>query len=448
MLSEALRNLQASYNNAHSKKERQEAIRKFLAENPSDIRLSRYLTTIYLTHNRAKEYVAYKDSQQFFEDQDYFIKLLYEGVTCVNCGKPVVPWKQLRGTALNTEVSTCCSPKCHQLYATKQARMVEKSPETIKRAREKARATMLRRYGATATLASKVLSKKVRETNIKRYGYPVSTQNPEVAKRLSESTKKNYQDPDKKKVIREKATQTCIKKYGVSNYAKSEEFKERVHIIASNRTPEEKLAIRQKIQATSLKKYGYEYSSKAPAIREKIRQGHIRLRDMQKDKEKTYCKTFKTEIFGVSLEVQSKNEAEFYKYMVIERGIDKHDLISQFDPDFDDFIYEKIKTFPDFYQKSTNTYYEVKGWFSFFNMFATKQKIVESAFSHNRKKAEKAYKSGVIEKWVICDKLPDNPWKVLFLPDNWWSLPTEQLLRMLQDNNLIPDTISISKSSD
>lgn len=101
------------------------------------------------------------------------------------------------------------------------------SPES----QAKREATMLERYGATATLASPVLVEKVKQTNFERYGV------------------ENIGDS---KEVRAKIDATNEKKYGSSN------------LFSLKR-------VQNKIKATNVERYGTEYVGNSRVIRERIK---------------------------------------------------------------------------------------------------------------------------------------------------------------------------------
>lgn len=85
-------------------------------------------------------------------------------------------------------------------------------------------------------------------------------------------------------------------------------------------------------------------------------------------------------------EVQSINEQKFAEWPIYQKNYSPNDLIGQYESEYNDFIYNSIKTFPDFWIKSKNIYIEVKSVFTFFNMYKTYGKIEENALQYNRKK--------------------------------------------------------------
>ena len=68
-----------------------------------------------------------------------------------------------------------------------------------------------------------------------------------------------------KEVIREKAKQTCLDRYGVDNPMKSQEFREQ-HNITS---PFDRADVREKIKKTLIEKYGVDNPMKTDDIKEK-----------------------------------------------------------------------------------------------------------------------------------------------------------------------------------
>ena len=133
----------------------------------------------------------------------------------------------------------------------------------------------------------------------------------------------------------------------------------------------------------------------------------------------------RVKIYGVSSFIKKK------------KNYSPNDLIGQYESEYNDFIYNSIKTFPDFWIKSKNIYIEVKSVFTFFNMYKTYGKIEENALQYNRKKAELANQNGYITRWVICDKSINGNWRFLLLPQSWWTLPLDSLIQLVAAKNFI-----------
>lgn len=133
-------------------------------------------------------------------------------ITCAICGKVFKATKeQIRGG------TKTCSRKCSRQLASN---------------------TVYEKYGVTNVFSSPEVQEQIRRTNLRRYGYANPMSNPEIA---AKSAEKRYEhineimntvrNRNKEKYgvdwvmqvpeIREKARQTCLKKYGVDNFAKS-----------------------------------------------------------------------------------------------------------------------------------------------------------------------------------------------------------------------------------
>jgi hypothetical protein len=82
-----------------------------------------------------------------------------------------------------------------------------KSCIQIPEVKEKMQQTNLARYGSTNPFSNEDIKNKIREYNIKTYGGPTATCSPEIIA---------------------KSKKTCLEKYGVDNYSRTDEFKESV----------------------------------------------------------------------------------------------------------------------------------------------------------------------------------------------------------------------------
>ena len=78
--------------------------------------------------------------------------------------------------------------------------------------------------------------------------------------------------PQQSELIKAKTRKTCIKLYGCSSYAKTDEFKNHLSNIISSRTPEQKQAINEKCKQTCNAKYGVDNVFQADLFKEKSKQ--------------------------------------------------------------------------------------------------------------------------------------------------------------------------------
>lgn len=147
--------------------------------------------------------------------------------------------------------------------------------------KDKARNTMLKKYGVEHALQNDDIKAKMKQTNLEKYGVEYISQVDDVKEKIMNTLTKKYgyanlgQIPDVKDKIRnrflekygcenpfmteevkEKSKQTCIKKYGKEYYSQSDEGK-------------------IKIKKTNMEKYGVESTLQCKEVREKIKQTNL-----------------------------------------------------------------------------------------------------------------------------------------------------------------------------
>lgn len=107
------------------------------------------------------------------------------------------------------------------------------SPE----AQAKKEATMLERYGATATLASSILAKKVKQTNLERYGVENIGGSREIRAKIDATNEKRYGSSNlfSIKKIQNKIKATNLERYGVEYVGDSQVIRERIKITNQKR---------------------------------------------------------------------------------------------------------------------------------------------------------------------------------------------------------------------
>ena len=108
------------------------------------------------------------------------------------------------------------------------------NPEDIK---NKTKKTNLERYGVEYVMCNPTILQKSRETQLKKYGC-LYTQTEEFKKRLIECNRKKYNRDWglQSTIIRDKCKQTLIDKFGVDNYFKDSDFKQKIIIKKLNKT--------------------------------------------------------------------------------------------------------------------------------------------------------------------------------------------------------------------
>lgn len=109
-------------------------------------------------------------------------------------------------------------------------------------AQAKREATMLTRYGATATLASPILAEKVKQTNLERYGVENIGNSKEVRAKIDATNEERYGSSNlfSVKSVRNKIKATNLERYGAENIGNS-------------------LTVRERIKATNQERYGCDF---------------------------------------------------------------------------------------------------------------------------------------------------------------------------------------------
>lgn len=186
-------------------------------------RLNGNHSTIEYLKEHSPECLSYLETR--FDDseslRETFLRIYFKvehRPKCPICGD-VVKW---RGKRNKLFADTCCKGKCYCKY--RESIMMEKYgitnfgglPETI----EKIRNTKKEKYGD-----EKYCNKEKRyETNIKKYGSRAAV-NEEIIQKRKATSFLHYgvEVPSQSEVVKEKMVNTCLRKYGVTNYRKSDE---------------------------------------------------------------------------------------------------------------------------------------------------------------------------------------------------------------------------------
>lgn len=117
----------------------------------------------------------------------------------------------------------------------------------------KKEATMLKRYGATTTLASPILAKKVKQTNLERYGVENIGNSKQVRAKIDATNEKKYGSANlfSLKKIQGKIKATILERYGVENIGNSQ-------------------IVRERIKATNQERYGCNFPLENKEINKKV----------------------------------------------------------------------------------------------------------------------------------------------------------------------------------
>ena len=441
-----LNDFKLAYNQAQAssvRKIRKQILNDFVQKYKHENRaLCRYIYFTTVKHNLDKQAQKYRRSNLIKQDFNVVLTHLSQIHKCSECGKPL-NYDYVRNEHKYTEKSyrsllsialpTVCSLKCKHTLVKKAVKKhfdaigEKKKEEHYKKVTQKAQATMLKRYGAPTTLQSKVLREKVKNTVIQRYGVDHVSKSTAIVRKGHETFKRRYyEDSTFRANVLERKKQTCLKRYGVEYAQQADVVKQKLRQVASARTVEQKAEIIKKSKATSLARYGCESWSSTESGREYLRKKALERRESKRSStgEDKYVSSTVYEFLGRQIECQSKYEIEFVKFLVLEKNYDLNDIIGQFDPEYDDFIFNKIGSFPDFYLKSKNIYVEIKSIHTLIH-------VNENVLQRNQDKAKRAYDSGISLVWTIGKKPVGKPWKFVSLPQTWFTWDKKKLIAKL-----------------
>ena len=233
--------------------------------------------------------------------------LYYEGLdesskpTCPVCGKNTPFIKFTKG------YKSFCSRECAWKGTREKAKntMIERyggvgyaSPETRKKiistnrerygcecslqnvgVREKAKKTNLERYGATSPAQSEMVKEKTKRTMLERYGVEHALQSEQFLNKSKQTCKKHFgtEFPGKSDVVREKIRKTNLERYGVEFPGMSENVKEKIRKTNLERYGREYGFDYDKVKKTNRKKYGVENPFANEEIKEKIRKTNLEM---------------------------------------------------------------------------------------------------------------------------------------------------------------------------
>ena len=241
---------------------------------------------------------------------------------CDNCG--IVPKKFL---SISKGYSQYC---CNHCSVTDKKR-VQKAKNTMierygveyaaqsKEIQEKTRTTNLERYGGTG-FESKSLVEKTKATNLARYGVEWTTQSKEIQEKAKVTNLERYgvEYPTQSKEIQEKAKVTNLERYGVEYPTQSKE-------------------IQEKAKVTNLERYGSHHPMQNKKIKEKVKQIFMEnygVDNPQKSKEiQEKTKATNLERYGVEYVMQDKHISMVNKKSRLRYIVESHDFIKDIDND-------------------------------------------------------------------------------------------------------------------
>ncbi|ADB04136.1 Csr/MutH/archaeal HJR family nuclease [Marseillevirus marseillevirus] len=144
-------------------------------------------------------------------------------------------------------------------------------------AKKQQQETCLKKYGAKNPFGNKEIQEKAKKTIIEKYGTEFVSRNAEVKKKTAETNIKKYGAACSlaNKKVREKAKRTCLEKYGADSAIKIPEFRKRIGETNEKRYGAKNVfasqEIKEKIKKNLKEKYGVEHNMQRPKVYQKAR---------------------------------------------------------------------------------------------------------------------------------------------------------------------------------
>lgn len=177
--------------------------------------------------------------------------------------------------------------------------------------------TNLEKYGSLCPLANKEIQKKAEETCLEKYGVKNYAETEEFKTKFKQVSLEKYgtEFPMQNEEVKEKGKQTSLERYGVEYASQSEDFRNRVkntnlknfgvECVLQNKE------IKEKVKKTNLECYGVENISQLNIIKEKVKNTNLKNFGVEypiqneKIKEKTRLTNLKK--LGVEYPTQNKD---------------------------------------------------------------------------------------------------------------------------------------------
>ncbi|MEM4379580.1 MAG: hypothetical protein QXL01_02700 [Thermoplasmatales archaeon] len=175
--------------------------------------------------------------------------------------------------------------------ATNLERYGVEYPTQSKKIRDKIEQTNLKKYGTKAPAQNKDVQNKMIQTNIKRYGFKCSLQNEQVQEKRQETNRRRYgaENPLQNMDILNKVKQTNLKRYGVESTLESPEVKNKIAQTNLSKygvtNPFASSAIQEQIKQTMMTKYGQVNPHNIPEIKAKMLESYKKRRPSSGEKE-------------------------------------------------------------------------------------------------------------------------------------------------------------------
>lgn len=230
-----------------------------------------------------------------------------------------------------------CSAKCaandketrQKAKTTLLKRYGVDNPNRSKKAREKSRKTCLKKYGTETPSKSKIIQDKIKQTCLKKYGAENPFASKEVQEKIKQTNLEKYgvEWTFQSEEVKEKIKQTCLKRYGVENIQQTAVAKEKSRQTSLQRygveNPSQNEEIKAKARQTSLERYGVEHPMQSEDIRQRARQTNLERygveHPMQNQDVKEKIKKTNLEHYGVENAMQNEEIKEKAKQTNLER---------------------------------------------------------------------------------------------------------------------------------
>lgn len=225
----------------------------------------------YTNHPRkcvicGKEFIPRNNTQNICSDIHYR--------ECEVCGKSFNVQKYLENGGGASSIPRTCSKEC-----STKLKFINGNPFSNPKSREKAKQTMLDKYGVEHPMHSPEIVKKLDDTMTEKYGVKRFPQLKEEYKEKSIATNREKFGADWKSQTedwKQKTQDTLMEHFGVTSPMQSEEVKEKYKSNYNEKTgydnPMQNPVVIDKIKQTNKDRYGVECAMNAPEIQEQIRQ--------------------------------------------------------------------------------------------------------------------------------------------------------------------------------
>jgi len=167
---------------------------------------------------------------------------------------------------------------------------------------DKKKQTLNEHYDVDNPMQSKIIKNKAIETNIQKYGNKCTLHSELISERVNKIFEEKYGGhPLKSKSVREKQKTTCLERYGVEHISQSDIVKEKKKMTSMERYGVEYTfqsnAVKESIKKTNNEKYGVDNPSQAKCVKDKKRHTFLEKYGVEnpfqseeiKDKSKNTC---------------------------------------------------------------------------------------------------------------------------------------------------------------